>query len=71
MPIDSLDEVFNRLKAGAMVVLVTEERGEAQGDVVMAAQMVTPDHVNFMVREARGIVTIAITEQRMRELGIP
>ena len=71
MAIGSLDEVFNRLKAGAMVVLVTDDRGDAQGDVVMAAQMVTPDHVNFMVREARGIVTIAVTEQRMRELGIP
>jgi len=71
MPSDSLDELFNRLKAGAMVVLVTEDRDEVQGDLVMAAQMVTPDHINFMVREARGIVSIAITEQRMRELGIP
>ena len=51
--------------------MVPEESETAEGDLVMAAEFVTPDHVNFMVREGRGIVSIAIPEKRMRELGIP
>ncbi len=46
-----------------MVVMVAEERADAEGDLVMAAEKVTPDHVNFMAREARGVVSIAITRQ--------
>ncbi len=51
--------------------MVAEERDDAEGDLVMAAEKVTPDHVNFMARDARGVVSIAITDKRMRELGIP
>ncbi|HXN86964.1 MAG TPA: GTP cyclohydrolase II, partial [Candidatus Binataceae bacterium] len=59
------------IREGKMVVMVAEESDLAEGDLVMAAEHVTPDHVNFMAREARGIVSIAIGEKRMRELGIP
>ncbi len=71
MPGSSFDEVFARLREGKMVVMVPEESDAAEGDLVMGAEFVTPDHVNFMAREARGIVSIAIPEKRMRELGIP
>src|ERR1700683_5706205 len=71
MPGSSFDEVFARIREGKMVVMVAEESDLAEGDLVMAAEHVTPDHVNFMAREARGIVSIAIGEKRMRELGIP
>jgi 3,4-dihydroxy 2-butanone 4-phosphate synthase/GTP cyclohydrolase II len=71
MPASSFDEVFARLREGQMVVMVPEEADAAEGDLVMGAEFVTPDHVNFMAREARGIVSIAIPEKRMRELGIP
>ncbi len=67
----SFDDVFARLREGQMVLMVPEESETAEGDLVMAAEFVTPDHVNFMVREGRGIVSIAIPEKRMRELGIP
>src|SRR5208282_4779433 len=67
----SFDDVFARLREGQMVLMVPEESESAEGDLVMAAEFVTPDHVNFMAREARGIVSIAIPEKRMRELGIP
>jgi 3,4-dihydroxy 2-butanone 4-phosphate synthase / GTP cyclohydrolase II len=66
-----LDEIFTRIRDGRMVVMVAEDREDAEGDLVMAAERVTPDHVNFMVREARGVVSVAITDRRMRELGIP
>ncbi|MGC1343301.1 MAG: GTP cyclohydrolase II [Candidatus Binataceae bacterium] len=67
----SLEDAFSRIRAAKMVVMIAEERDDAEGDLVMAAEKVTPSHVNFMAREARGIVSIAITDKRMRELGIP
>ncbi|MFZ1888778.1 MAG: GTP cyclohydrolase II [Candidatus Binataceae bacterium] len=67
----SLEDVFSRIRDAKMVVMIAEERDDAEGDLVMAAEKVTPDHVNFMAREARGVVSIAITDKRMRELGIP
>ncbi len=72
MPPTPFEEVFARFRDGQMVIMVPEESELADGgDLVMAAESVTPDHVNFMVREARGVVSIAIPEKRMRELGIP
>jgi 3,4-dihydroxy 2-butanone 4-phosphate synthase/GTP cyclohydrolase II len=71
MPGTPFEEIFSRLRDGQMVVMVPEESEAAEGDLVMAAEAVTPDHVNFMAREGRGIVSIAIPEKRMRELGIP
>jgi 3,4-dihydroxy 2-butanone 4-phosphate synthase/GTP cyclohydrolase II len=54
-----------------MVVMVSDETDEAEGDLVMAAEKVTPAHVNLMAADARGIVSVALPERRMRELGIP
>jgi 3,4-dihydroxy 2-butanone 4-phosphate synthase/GTP cyclohydrolase II len=71
MSMSQLDEVFAAVESGGMVVMVAEERADAEGDLVMAAGKVTPDAVNFMVRHARGIVSVALEEKRMRELGIP
>ncbi len=65
------DEAFDRLRAGQMLIMVPEESDYAEGDLVMTGEKITPDHVNFMTREGRGIVSIAIPEKRMRELGIP
>jgi 3,4-dihydroxy 2-butanone 4-phosphate synthase / GTP cyclohydrolase II len=66
-----LEEAFNQIREGQMVVMIAEERPDAEGDLVMAAEKVTPDHVNFMAREARGVVSVALTDKRFRELGIP
>src|SRR6516165_3879452 len=71
MATKSLEEVFAHIRDGRMVVMVAEEHEDAEGDLVMAAEKITPDHVNFLAREARGIVSVAITDKRMRELGIP
>ena len=54
-----------------MVVMIAEEREDAEGDLVMAAEKITPDDINFMAREARGVVSVAIPEKRFREFGIP
>jgi 3,4-dihydroxy 2-butanone 4-phosphate synthase/GTP cyclohydrolase II len=63
-----LEEAFDRIRAGKMVVLVSPS---GEGDVVMAAEKVIPEQVNFMARYARGIVSAAIPERRLRELRIP
>ncbi|HUA34791.1 MAG TPA: GTP cyclohydrolase II [Candidatus Binataceae bacterium] len=67
----TLEDAFNQIREGRMVVMLAEERADAEGDLVMAAEKVTPDHVNFMAREARGVVSVALTDKRFRELGIP
>src|SRR5260370_29561768 len=67
----NLEEVFSELRDGKMVVMVAEEREDAEGDLVMAAEKITPDDINFMAREARGVVSVALPDKRFRELGIP
>src|SRR5258708_19014865 len=67
----TLEEVFSALRDGKMVVMVAEEREDAEGDLVMAAEKITPDDINFMAREARGVVSVALPDKRFRELGIP
>jgi 3,4-dihydroxy 2-butanone 4-phosphate synthase / GTP cyclohydrolase II len=71
VPVTSLEEIFSRIRGAEMVVMVADENDDATGDLVMAAEKVTPAHINFMVRDARGIVSVAIPDRRMRELGIP
>ncbi|MGH7986714.1 MAG: GTP cyclohydrolase II [Candidatus Binataceae bacterium] len=66
-----MDAIFSRIRGAQMVVLVNDYGEEAEGDLVMAAEKITPQHVNFMAREGCGIVSVAIPERRMRELGIP
>ena len=65
------EEIFNRIRNGQMVVMVADESPESEGDLVMAAEKVTAEHVNFMAHQGRGIVSVALTEKRFRELGIP
>jgi 3,4-dihydroxy 2-butanone 4-phosphate synthase/GTP cyclohydrolase II len=54
-----------------MVVMVNDDHEDAEGDLVMAAEKVAPEHVNFMATHGRGIVSVALPERRVRELGIP
>src|SRR5882757_3387515 len=70
MAASSPEDIFSALRDGKMVVMIAEERDDVEGDVVMAAEKITPDKINFMAREARGIVSVAIIDKRFRELGI-
>ena len=71
MSATSLEEVFGQIRAARMAVMVAGEGDECEGDLVMAAEKVTPADVNFMVRHARGVVSVALPEKRIREMGIP
>src|SRR6202048_4466632 len=68
--ISPITEIIAELKAGRMAILVDEEQRENEGDLVVAADAVTPDIVNFMARFGRGLVCMPITEERARQLGL-
>jgi 3,4-dihydroxy 2-butanone 4-phosphate synthase/GTP cyclohydrolase II len=66
-----IEEVFSHIRAARMVVMVSDDNEEAEGDLVMAAEKLTAEHVNFMAIHGRGVVSVALPERRIRELGIP
>ncbi|MCC6868484.1 MAG: 3,4-dihydroxy-2-butanone-4-phosphate synthase [Burkholderiales bacterium] len=70
MALASIPEIVAAFKAGRMVVLVDEEDRENEGDVVIAADLVTPEAINFMARHARGLVCLTLEEDRCRRLGL-
>jgi 3,4-dihydroxy 2-butanone 4-phosphate synthase / GTP cyclohydrolase II len=70
MTLASTAELIAELKAGRMIVLVDEEDRENEGDLVLAADFVTPEAVNFMARHARGLVCLTLTEERCQALGL-
>ncbi|TAL90087.1 MAG: 3,4-dihydroxy-2-butanone-4-phosphate synthase [Candidimonas sp.] len=69
--ISSVSEIIAQLRAGRMVILVDEEDRENEGDLVMAADYVTADAINFMVTHGRGLVCLTLTEERCRQLQLP
>ncbi len=70
-PLATTSEILADFKAGKMVILVDEEDRENEGDIVLAADFVTPEAINFMARHARGLICLTLTEARCRELNLP
>jgi 3,4-dihydroxy 2-butanone 4-phosphate synthase/GTP cyclohydrolase II len=68
--ISPVEEIIAEVRAGRMVILVDEEDRENEGDLLIAAEHVTPEAINFMVTHARGLVCLTITEARGRQLGL-
>jgi len=68
--ISPIPEIVAEIRAGRMVILVDEEDRENEGDLVIAADAVTPDIVNFMARFGRGLVCMPITDERARQLDL-
>lgn len=71
MSFNSIEEALEDLKAGKMIVVVDDEDRENEGDLIMAADQITPEAVNFMIRYARGLVCAPLTSKRLRELDLP
>jgi len=67
----SVRELMEELRQGRPVVLVDDEDRENEGDLIMAAEHVTPEWVNFMLKECRGLLCVALTEERARALDLP
>lgn len=64
------EELIEELRAGRMIILVDDEDRENEGDLVMAAEWVTPEAINFMATHARGLICLAMTEDQVRRLGL-
>ncbi|MCX7894154.1 MAG: bifunctional 3,4-dihydroxy-2-butanone-4-phosphate synthase/GTP cyclohydrolase II [Burkholderiales bacterium] len=71
MPLAPIPEIIAELKAGHMVVIVDDEDRENEGDLVMAAEFVTPEAINFMAKHGRGLICLTLTEGRCRQLNLP
>ncbi|MDB9458437.1 bifunctional 3,4-dihydroxy-2-butanone-4-phosphate synthase/GTP cyclohydrolase II [Dolichospermum circinale CS-1225] len=68
---DSIESALSDFKAGRVVVVVDDENRENEGDLICAAQFATPDMINFMAVEARGLICLAMTGDRLDELDLP
>ncbi|MEO7453144.1 MAG: 3,4-dihydroxy-2-butanone-4-phosphate synthase, partial [Fimbriimonadales bacterium] len=67
----TIEEAIEDIRAGRMVIVVDDPDRENEGDFVMAAERVTPEAMNFMIRYGRGIPCVPTTPERLEELGIP
>lgn len=68
---NSVEHAINVLKAGGMIILVDDEHRENEGDLVMAAEFVTPDAINFMAKYGRGLICMPLTEEKIQQLQLP
>ena len=68
---DSVADAIADLKAGKMIVVVDDEHRENEGDLVMAAQFCTPEAVNFMISEGKGLICVPMEEDRAMKLSLP
>ena len=71
MPIAPIPELVAELAAGRMIVLVDEEDRENEGDIVIAADRITPQAINFMARFARGLICLTLTREHCERLQLP
>ena len=71
MKFNTTEEIIADLAAGKMVIIVDDEDRENEGDLVMLASMTRPEDINFMVKEARGLVCLTLTRERCKQLALP
>lgn len=71
MPIQRVEAAIKDFRDGKMVIMVDDEDRENEGDLVIAAEKVTPEAINFMATHGRGLICLAMTEQRCDELKLP
>jgi 3,4-dihydroxy 2-butanone 4-phosphate synthase/GTP cyclohydrolase II len=69
--ISLVEQALAEIRKGRMVILTDDEDRENEGDLVMAAEKVTPQAINFMATHARGLICLSLTEQRIRQLNLP
>ena len=71
MALNSIEEIIADMRAGKMVILMDDEDRENEGDIIVAAEKVTPEIINFMATEARGLICLTLTGDRCDYLGLP
>lgn len=71
MELHSVEELISDIQQGRMVILVDDEDRENEGDLVMAADYVTPEKINFMAKEGRGLICLSLTSEQIQRLQLP
>jgi 3,4-dihydroxy 2-butanone 4-phosphate synthase/GTP cyclohydrolase II len=71
MKLDRVGDAIADIAAGRMIIVADDEDRENEGDLVMAAAAVTPDHVNFMSKHGRGLICVSLTDERADDLELP
>lgn len=71
MAVNSIEEVIEDIKAGKMIILVDDEDRENEGDLCMAAELVTPEAINFMATHGRGLICLTLTPDHLEKLQLP
>lgn len=71
MPFCTVEEAIADIRAGRFIIILDDENRENEGDLMMAAEMVTPEAINFMARFGRGLICMPMIAERLRELDIP
>jgi 3,4-dihydroxy 2-butanone 4-phosphate synthase/GTP cyclohydrolase II len=71
MPLCSIEEALEDLHAGKCLIVVDDEQRENEGDLVMPAEKVTPEAINFIVTHARGLLCMPIIGERLDQLNMP
>lgn len=69
--LDAIEEAIEAIRNGKMIIVVDDEDRENEGDMICASECVTVEMVNFMIKEARGLMCVSITEERQKELNLP
>ncbi|MEO0270890.1 MAG: bifunctional 3,4-dihydroxy-2-butanone-4-phosphate synthase/GTP cyclohydrolase II [candidate division WOR-3 bacterium] len=67
----TIEEALEDIRKGKIVIVVDDEDRENEGDMIVAAEKVTPEHINFMATHARGLICLSLTKKRIEELQIP
>lgn len=71
MPLSTIESAIVAMREGRMIILVDDEDRENEGDLVCAAEGVTPELINFMAKHGRGLICLSLTQERLEELQIP
>ena len=71
MPFSPIEEIIEDIKAGKMVIVCDDEDRENEGDLTMAAELVTPEDINFMATHGRGLICLPMAEEMLDRLEIP
>jgi len=69
--LDNIEDAISDFREGKMVIVVDDEDRENEGDIIVAAEKITPEQVNFMLKNARGVLCVPLTISRCRELELP
>jgi len=71
MPVNTIEEALDALNQGQFVIVMDDEDRENEGDLIIAAEKMTPEKMNFMIKHTSGVVCVAMLPERLDDLDIP